>query len=182
MDKQDLECIICLDLCHECIHCQQCSQILCRRHVARLPEDRCPYCRAAPFRFQENLALQRIISAVRERLGIPEPSPLEDHVPGADSEGSSDEELMPDPRNGTKVPCEAPREGQFQKIPSEEHRARMTTHVQSCTYGGCHRVWSGPWGTFIGGYNGRTHFDLTVCPEGKLLNQLTGWHYQDPRR
>lgn len=85
-----------------------------------------------------------------------------------------------DSKFGSKVPCDRSREGQFKKIPSSEHRANMTAHTRSCPHDGCKSVWQGPWGSFIGGTRGGTHFDLTECPEGKRMNELIGWSYDNP--
>merc|ERR1712079_753990 len=82
-----------------------------------------------------------------------------------------------DPRFGSKVPFNCKGEIQFTKVPTSDHRASMTNHVSSCTYDGCRSVWNGPWGSFIGGASGGTHFDLTECPQGKQLNQVIGWSY-----
>jgi NAD-dependent SIR2 family protein deacetylase len=84
-----------------------------------------------------------------------------------------------DPTFGSKVPCDK-GEGHFKKIPTSEHQANMTNHTHSCKYDGCRNVWHGPWGSFIGGARGRTHFDLSECPEGKRLNQVIGWNYDVP--
>jgi len=54
-------------------------------------------------------------------------------------------------RFGSKIPCGRSREGEFQKIPSEQHSNTMRLHTTSCGHPGCHRVWRGPWGSFIGG-------------------------------
>lgn len=42
-------------------------------------------------------------------------------------------------------------------------------------------MWTGPWGTFIGGIRGDLYFDLTECPVGKRLNEEAGWIYGDWR-
>eukprot|EP00746_Dinoflagellata_sp_MGD_P004744 gnl/MRDRNA2_/MRDRNA2_109176_c0_seq1.p1 gnl/MRDRNA2_/MRDRNA2_109176_c0~~gnl/MRDRNA2_/MRDRNA2_109176_c0_seq1.p1 ORF type:complete len:213 (+),score=17.40 gnl/MRDRNA2_/MRDRNA2_109176_c0_seq1:81-719(+) len=211
MDESLFHCVICLDLCHECINCLKCHQILCRRHVKNLSENCCPSCRDTPFRFQENIALQRIIRDFRERMGIPQPppSPHEERLPQGSSSNHQDEDeeeadeavttptsavgMLPhvlsaasrpevDERFGSKVPCRGPgMRGQLKKIPSHSHEANMTAHVRTCRHEGCRSVWRGPWGKFIGGANGSTHFDLTECPEGMRLNLLTGWNYEDPR-
>jgi len=87
------------------------------------------------------------------------------------------------PRYGTKTPCSGTRgrEGEFRKDPSDNHRERMVAHVRMCTHGDCNRVWNGPWGTFIGGAQGSTHFDLTECATGRRLNEQIGWNHGDPR-
>merc|ERR1712232_112869 len=179
------QCIICLDMCHECINCQKCHQILCRRHVQHLSENCCPSCRDTPFRFQENIPLQRIIREVRERTGIPEPPSEESDAEESVAAPVPEPEpviFAPDARFGSKVPCRGPgREGQFQKIPTETHEASLTAHVRCCRHPGCRSVWRGPWGKFIGGADGSTHFDLTDCAEGMRLNRMTGWDYDDPR-
>eukprot|EP00418_Pyrodinium_bahamense_P066252 CAMPEP_0179102202 /NCGR_PEP_ID=MMETSP0796-20121207/47291_1 /TAXON_ID=73915 /ORGANISM="Pyrodinium bahamense, Strain pbaha01" /LENGTH=197 /DNA_ID=CAMNT_0020800071 /DNA_START=60 /DNA_END=653 /DNA_ORIENTATION=+ len=193
MDEKMFECIVCLEMCHECINCEQCHQILCKRHVRDLPEDRCPACRASPFRFRENVALQRIIDTMRQRLGIPTPSPSPREASAAQEDRSVAEPapaaaVLP-PHGapsgitsyGRKLPCPG-RDGQFMKLPSTEHAANMRAHVRSCALPCCQTVWSGPWGSFIGGPDGRTHFDLTDCDEGKRLNLLIGWNYDDPSR
>lgn len=239
MNQNVFDCIVCLEMCQECINCTQCNQILCRKHVARLPDDRCPACRASPFRFQENIALRRIISDVRRSMGVPtppssprnqsaeiaaqSPAATEDAaeviqrwfrrtgtgrptmVPAEDERAS---DIPPDaanaaaliqghfrragarnsaeaqavlPRYGRKIPCRG-RDGQFAKIPSQEHEHHMRCHVRSCREPGCRSVWSGPWGKFIGGADGQTHFDLSECTEGKRLNVLIGWNYENPAR
>jgi hypothetical protein len=53
----------------------------------------------------------------------------------------------------------------------------MVRHCRDCEHEGCHAVWAGPWGPFVGGKMGRTHFDLTECPEGMEMNKLVGWKY-----
>mmetsp|Transcript_32457 Transcript_32457/g.62671 ORF Transcript_32457/g.62671 Transcript_32457/m.62671 type:complete len:571 (-) Transcript_32457:194-1906(-) len=85
-----------------------------------------------------------------------------------------------DPRFGSKVPFNRKGEMQFTKVPTSEHRASMTNHVSSCKHDGCRSVWTGPWGSFIGGACGGTHFDLTECPQGKQANQVIGWNYDNP--
>lgn len=85
------------------------------------------------------------------------------------------------PRFGSKVPCTGRLEGQFKKLPNDEHHDNMRLHTRSCRHASCSRVWTGPWGTFIGGDQGSTHFDLTDCPEGKKMNEQIGWNYEDPR-
>lgn len=42
-------------------------------------------------------------------------------------------------------------------------------------------MWTGPWGTFIGGIRGDLYFDLTECAVGKRLNEEAGWIYGDWR-
>lgn len=86
------------------------------------------------------------------------------------------------PAYGEKIPCSGRHDGEFKKIPSTEHHGNMRAHVRNCTREDCRQVWTGPWGSFIGGAEGRTHFDLTDCREGKRLNELIGWSYDDPRR
>jgi hypothetical protein len=58
----------------------------------------------------------------------------------------------------------------------------MKEHTQSCRHEGCHSVWNGPWGSFIGGPRGSTHFELTRCREGRRMNRLIGWDYNNPSR
>eukprot|EP00927_Polykrikos_kofoidii_P048730 TRINITY_DN42945_c0_g1_i1.p1 TRINITY_DN42945_c0_g1~~TRINITY_DN42945_c0_g1_i1.p1 ORF type:complete len:564 (-),score=73.49 TRINITY_DN42945_c0_g1_i1:59-1750(-) len=84
-----------------------------------------------------------------------------------------------DPRFGSKFPCDS-GEGQFQKTPTSEHRENMRNHTKLCRHDGCKHVWEGPWGSFIGGPRGGTHFDLTECPEGKQMNEVFGWNYASP--
>ena len=57
----------------------------------------------------------------------------------------------------------------------------MRQHVNSCYNLGCKSVWSGRWGSFIGGEQGKTHFDITECVQGRLLNEEVGWDYDNPR-
>lgn len=271
MDEKLFECGICLELCQKCINCLKCNQIYCRKHVKDLPEDKCPSCRDAPFRYQENIALQRIIRDLRERAGLPEPpepppsprelareleppperrraelerrrarrnaapdqpEPTPAHPEPASEESgeerssyrelrrarrsarrrdaSEEEEPVPendtaslrdyfrdfivgtsqalenvitptriDPRIGTKVPRPG-RPNEFKKQPSDRQADIMKRHVRTCTNEGCHCVWNGPWGQFIGGRQGSTHFDLTECSEGTRLNRAIGWNYDDP--
>lgn len=239
MDDKLFECAVCLDLCRQCINCVSCNQIMCKAHVPNLSS--CPVCRDAPFRFQENIALQRIIRDIMQRRGIESapasprepasnepcgrlpgdatpPAPLglasffqrvlvgQAEQPGgeeddvnmileseratANSEVARETSLgriagaeprhTVDPRHGLKVELCSPRAGQFKKQPTTEHEANMKSHTRSCTNPKCQGVWRGPWGSFIGGARGRTHFDLTKCPEGKRLNRLIGWDYDDP--
>jgi len=194
MDERLFECAVCLEVCQQCINCLQCNQILCGRHVGDLHDDRCPVCRASPFRFQENVALQRIIAELNRRAGRLEEPPAstrgrfapEGGAAVAPSGGAAPEETVSEaaravhPRFGSKVPCAGRLGGQFMKLPSEEHAVSMRAHVRHCTHAGCRTVWSGPWGSFIGGDRGQTLFDLTDCREGRRLNQLIGWDYQDP--
>lgn len=65
MNEKLFECTICLGVCHDCIHCLDCHQILCKEHVQHFSSNRCPTCRKSPFRFEENIALQRIIEQMR---------------------------------------------------------------------------------------------------------------------
>lgn len=67
MNEKLFECTICLGVCRECIHCLDCHQILCKEHVQHLRSNRCPSCRESPFRFEENIALQRIIEQMMKR-------------------------------------------------------------------------------------------------------------------
>lgn len=85
-----------------------------------------------------------------------------------------------DPRFGSKIPCDSGADGQFKKIPTPEYKETMTNHTRSCNHQDCKRLWQGPWGTFIGGERGSTHFDLTECPEGRQMNQSIGWNYDNP--
>lgn len=85
-----------------------------------------------------------------------------------------------DPRIGTKTALTGHREGHFKKDPTLEHKNAMMRHVSTCQSVDCHRTWTGPWGCFIGGSDGRTHFSLTECTEGKILNELLGWDYENP--
>merc|ERR1712079_207280 len=116
-------------------------------------------------------AQRRVVEVVRSKG--PEVAPMDVEV----------ELQMPGgglhPSCGTKQPCPG-RAGQFMKLPSDSHRASMTAHVTVCGHEGCRSVWSGPWGSFIGGSRGATHFDLTECPVGRQLNEATGWNYEDP--
>jgi len=85
-----------------------------------------------------------------------------------------------DPRYGTKIAFTGRRQGQCKKEPTPEHKDVMMRHINSCRSAGCHQTWNGPWGSFIGGRDGRTHFALTECTEGKRLNELLGWDYENP--
>jgi len=84
-----------------------------------------------------------------------------------------------DPTFGSKVLCDG-GESHYKKIPTAEHKMNMTHHTRVCNNEGCKSVWQGPWGSFIGGAKGGTHFDLTECPEGKQMNEIIGWNYANP--
>lgn len=58
----------------------------------------------------------------------------------------------------------------------------MVKHTKICQYEGCFSVWVGPWGTFIGGREGKRRFDMTLCADGRELNHGLGWDYLDPCR
>eukprot|EP00443_Scrippsiella_acuminata_P046015 CAMPEP_0115246952 /NCGR_PEP_ID=MMETSP0270-20121206/41296_1 /TAXON_ID=71861 /ORGANISM="Scrippsiella trochoidea, Strain CCMP3099" /LENGTH=328 /DNA_ID=CAMNT_0002662191 /DNA_START=30 /DNA_END=1015 /DNA_ORIENTATION=- len=327
MDAKMFECSVCLEVCRKCINCLQCNQILCKRHVKDLRDDRCPLCRDAPFRFQENVAMQRVIAELNRREGrLEEPSESEEEAgevtnapapvvtnsarvtqpraeergviigggrvtqghhaavgvapraeerdviigggqmghhaavgiapraeergvvigggrvtqehrtilnapwagepaspsagaaaaavaagadPGEAAAPGAPDSTAPSPpvapaasvmqrrwreaaamraveaaeahtSFGSKIGCRF-REGDFIKMPNEQHAASMRAHIGSCDHEGCQHVWSGPWGSFIGGADGRTLFDLTVCAEGMRLNQMIGWNYDNPR-
>merc|ERR1712025_1234566 len=64
-----------------------------------------------------------------------------------------------------KVPITG-RPGEFRKVVTAEQRQRMQQHVDDCDNPSCTACWNGPWGPFIGGKDGRTHFDLTECSVG----------------
>lgn len=66
------------------------------------------------------------------------------------------------------------------KLPTYAEALVMGIHVRTCPHPKCKYVWRGRWGSFIGGPNGGTHFDLTTCVEGRLLNEEIGWNYDDP--
>lgn len=234
MDDKMFECAVCLDLCRECINCAKCNQILCKAHVPNLTS--CPVCRDAPFHFQDNIPLQRIIRDIKQRRGIasppasprgrdatsggtggdapaPAPAPSDDasstlasffqrlllsqaEQPRGGGDATDNPEVARetslgriagvrprrtvDPRHGSKVELPSPRTGQFKKEPTTDHERSMKAHTRSCTNPKCQGVWRGPWGSFIGGARGSTHFDLTTCPEGQRLNRLIGWNYDDP--
>eukprot|EP00416_Gambierdiscus_australes_P040709 CAMPEP_0171102188 /NCGR_PEP_ID=MMETSP0766_2-20121228/57106_1 /TAXON_ID=439317 /ORGANISM="Gambierdiscus australes, Strain CAWD 149" /LENGTH=166 /DNA_ID=CAMNT_0011562423 /DNA_START=116 /DNA_END=616 /DNA_ORIENTATION=+ len=164
---------------------------MCKRHVRSFRVDQCPSCRDAPFRYEENIPLQRIIAEVRSRLGLPIPEESSDDQPDAAASIAAQQaatgargDAVPqvpqaDPRYGSKVPLRNQSHG-FAKRPNEAHDAAMLAHVRACEHEQCRSLWSGPWGKFIGGANGRTHFDLTDCMEGRRLNELIGWNYDDP--
>eukprot|EP00928_Gymnodinium_smaydae_P045011 TRINITY_DN30048_c0_g1_i1.p1 TRINITY_DN30048_c0_g1~~TRINITY_DN30048_c0_g1_i1.p1 ORF type:complete len:208 (-),score=15.39 TRINITY_DN30048_c0_g1_i1:151-774(-) len=205
MDEKLFECSICLQTCKRCVNCSKCHHIMCKAHVRRLPRRACPICRDSPFRFEENVALQRIIDEFRTRIGAPPfgdiPSDADDgHDDGGSSQYESDDGdpappmdvegvvvlppavLAPEqvaPLFGRKEPRPG-FDGHFRKLPSDVHDASMREHARTCAHRGCRHVWKGPWGSFIGGTQGRTHFDLTPCPEGKRLNWLIGWDYENP--
>lgn len=286
MDTKCFECAVCLDMCRECINCLECNQILCKEHVDHLPNDRCPVCRDSPFRYQDNIALQRIIVDLKERMGIvdpPRPSPrargsrvsigMENTAgdegveattdpgqpaapsrpaepgvrlgaepaepttpvfrppsrrdpaqtapqqttpegPVARAEGAIESAGPPQRRRhaaaevaqvtgeaqpprvsgaqrgrggvqastmpGQKIPRPC-HPGEFRKSPNDEHSAQMRQHVLTCGHEDCVSVWRGPWGSFIGGEDGKTHFHLSECATGRRLNEAIGWNYDDPR-
>lgn len=212
MDTKCFECAICFELCRQCTNCTKCNQILCLTHVAQICEsggNRCPMCRDEPFHFQENIALQRIIADLRERMGLvdPEPeAPPPASAAAAPGAGTPAEEQAPprrlrrrvqvsertaqsieanavpaDPACGDKLPCPQ-RPGHFMKVPNEDHDRAMAAHVGICTHSDCHSVWRGPWGNFIGGTRGSRHFDLTRCALGRHLNESIGWNYDEPHK
>ena len=80
-------------------------------------------------------------------------------------------------RNITPPP---PRGVKKQSTPSQ--REQMKSHVQQCSHPSCRKMWKRYWGTFIGGSQGGTHFDLTFCSVGTILNEAVGWNYdlEDP--
>uniref|UniRef100_A0A6V0FH47 protein acetyllysine N-acetyltransferase n=1 Tax=Zooxanthella nutricula TaxID=1333877 RepID=A0A6V0FH47_9DINO len=84
------------------------------------------------------------------------------------------------PGRGEKLECLG-LPGQYKKLPSAEHRNVMVQHARECDHASCSKIWSGPWGEFIGGDMGRTHFDLTECHRGRGLNEAIGWNYDNPR-
>jgi len=253
MDEKLFECAVCLETCRECINCMQCNQLLCKGHVKDL--DRCPFCRDAPFRYSDNIALQRIIRELKSRMGTTTPPPprdagdefagalslatlaagaasavstlidsissttdrvetedtatylgLGEHVLAntsvanrstanttaniAETEATATETLAVeedgeevvevDPRYGSKVPRMGRHLGEFKKVPNPDHADTMKRHASRCRHAGCRVVWNGPWGNFIGGEQGSSHFDLTDCRAGKRLNKLIGWNYRDP--
>ena len=91
IDTKLLECVVCFELCIECINCLQCNQILCKSHVKQLHNDQCPSCRTVPFQFQKNIAVQRIIDQTRDKLGIVVPVPTDVHVTSNHSDSDSEE-------------------------------------------------------------------------------------------
>jgi hypothetical protein len=107
----------------------------------------------------------------------------------ASSHQSNDVDWIIDPvdgeleigRYGSKIPLGPPHAGEYRKQPTDAHKNTMKDHVYGCGHEGCRKVWSGPWGCFIGGAEGKECFDLTWCPIGKKLNEMTGWDYANPR-
>ena len=204
--KKVFECIVCLDVVKECVNCTQCNQILCKSHTKELSgsRSRCPGCRDTPFRFQENVALQRIVEQIDtseegneqhagERVSGEDQQPAASRSippifdeegtfsrPPRDPEGIVSRSTVVAPEYGTKVPRNSPNQDQYKKIPNAHHKATMTAHISSCEHGGCLAVWRGPWGHFIGGRKGTTHFDLTGCPDGRQMNERIGWDYENP--
>lgn len=75
---------------------------------------------------------------------------------------------------GDKRPRSPPHEDEWKKIPNQRHYFAMQEHVHHRDHKQCYAVWSGAWGAFIGGTEGRQYFDLTACTEGKLLKS-TAW-------
>lgn len=73
-----------------------------------------------------------------------------------------------------------PPNGGKRKLPTYAEALLMGIHARTCSHPGCRYVWRGAWGSFIGGPNGGTHFDLTACPEGRELNEEIGWNYDNP--
>eukprot|EP00928_Gymnodinium_smaydae_P080624 TRINITY_DN6428_c0_g1_i2.p2 TRINITY_DN6428_c0_g1~~TRINITY_DN6428_c0_g1_i2.p2 ORF type:complete len:192 (-),score=31.72 TRINITY_DN6428_c0_g1_i2:480-1055(-) len=191
MDEKSFECSICLQMCNRVVNCSKCNQIFCKAHVRRLPRKACPVCRDTPARFEENVALQRIIDDYRARIGAPpcEEVPSDDDVQSTASDDDNSMFARPGvlgPRQvETRFGRKEPRpgfNGEFQKVPSDTHDAVMREHARTCTHTGCSHVWNSRWGSYIGGRRGDTHFDLTQCPEGKALNVLIGWDYENPSR
>lgn len=82
---------------------------------------------------------------------------------------------------GASRAVEAPLTDGRRKLPTYAEALLMGIHARTCPNPKCKYVWRGKWGSFIGGIDGGTHFDLTTCPEGRLLNEEIGWNYDDPR-
>lgn len=187
MEDQAFECIVCFEICKDCINCSVCHQILCKSHVQELHQNQCPGCRNEPFAFQENVALQRIIDRYQEQKRQAPRWVLDAF--GANAGGGAptttdclrdDTALRFENEYGLKAPRDVPNEDEFMKLPTRAHKYAMQQHVQHCDYEGCHVVWSGPWGRFIGGKRGKIYFDLTDCATGRTLNEMIGWNYNDP--
>ena len=53
----------------------------------------------------------------------------------------------------------------------------MEDHIKKYNNKKCYAVWSGNWGSFIGGEDGAEYFDFTDCPVGKKINIAVGWDY-----
>lgn len=191
MNEKHFECTICLAVCRQCINCIQCHAILCREHVNDIRDDRCPTCRSAPFQYQKNIALQRIIDQIQQQndsavrpisTAVAKRTETETSNPSVTSTiPVPDGYANPIGDRGVKIPRESPNQDQFKKIPNDSHKTIMVGHVFRCEHEGCRSVWKGRWGQFIGGRKGSTHFDLTRCPVGKELNEMIGWNYDDPR-
>ena len=54
-----IECQVCFEVVENAVHCIQCRQFLCERHVAQLHE--CPFCRATPFKLQIEYGIRRLV-------------------------------------------------------------------------------------------------------------------------
>ena len=129
---------------------------------------------------QESLFPNRALrEEIEELCGGPVPLPvLPDIVPP-----SAEEETIPmvapppHQERGVVIAAGEPPRG-VKKIATAQQKQRMVQHVQSCRHVSCRSVWRGRWGSFIGGAEGSTHFDLTTCEVGKRLNQAIGWNYE----
>ncbi|CAB9505123.1 expressed unknown protein [Seminavis robusta] len=113
-----------------------------------------------------------------EEAATVEPVETAEETEAEDNDNNDDNDSIS--RYGSKVPRPHPYEDQYRKLPNDAHKEAMLAHVHGCQDSKCHTLWRGPWGSFIGGRKGKTHFHLTNCPAGKRLNELIGWDYDDP--
>jgi len=127
VEVKDLECVVCLELCHECIGCHKCRQIMCKRHVQRFISDSCPMCRDTPFRFQENIDMQRLISQTRQAMGIPTP-PLSPRDPQPVETNASERPSASGQSAEPPEPGQAPR-AQAQDVPIRGAAELLTTRA-----------------------------------------------------
>ena len=77
-----------------------------------------------------------------------------------------------------------PRESdEMKKHPSHVFAREMSTHINNCKSTECQKMWNTRWGSYVGrqGEDIEGEFYLSECAEGKLLNQLLGWDYINPK-
>ena len=54
-----MECKVCFELVENAVHCVQCQQFLCERHVAEVND--CPFCNAVPFQVEIDHSIRRLV-------------------------------------------------------------------------------------------------------------------------
>jgi hypothetical protein len=64
LDKEDLECKICLELVKNPQMCATCETVNCLACIDRI--EVCPWCRAEPYRYAKSNFVRRLVATVRE--------------------------------------------------------------------------------------------------------------------